>query len=280
MTILSFTTKDLKRQYIPYEVGRYVHLPGHHPVGFLIELLPEALTMHGVLKEISHIFTLRNISILHFKMSRPILGKPIYILLFADIEDERDIEYIKQELGKIKLIKEVKVVEPISNGFTIDNFFFPLTSMGQRVVILRKSLYEGMIKRLREEFGSGYEAVLYYIGIEMGREFYQDCLSIAGNNTEKICKVFEELFRAYGFGVLKIVNITPKTECVIRVYESFECELFKKRNRPSSHLVRGILVGWFSSLYNLNYDYIRAIETTCIAMGDEYCEFVISVTRE
>ncbi len=276
---MEISRSELKRVYVPYEVGRYVYLPGHNPFGFFIKLSPKALVTYGIMEAIAHVFASRNISILHFKMSRPIPGKPLYFLIFADIKEENLLNELVKELKKVKYVKEVNVIKPVFNGFTSDTFFFPLTAMNERVIIIRKSLYQGIIKKLREELGSGYEAVLYYMGFEMGKNSYNDCLKIAKDNEDIIPKVFEELFRIFGFGVLKFTNILPGIECRARVYDSFECELFKGSGTVSSHLVRGILAGWFacfSRVYDISR--VRAIELKCIARNEDFCEFLISVT--
>ena len=60
---------------------------------------------------------------------------------------------------------------------------------------------------------------------------------------------------------------------VIRLHRNFECAPFKgKRDRPTSHLIRGALAGVFKEAYGREF---KVREVKCIAKGDEYCEFVI-----
>ncbi|RLE78395.1 MAG: hypothetical protein DRJ56_00015 [Thermoprotei archaeon] len=266
-------------EFIPYEVGRFVHLPGHSPVGFLIKLAPQALKIYGILEKIAHVFASRNISILHLKMSRPVPGKPLYMLLFADVRSGDTSRELKGEIERVEYVDEVAIIEPRFDGFATDKFFFPLAMAGSRAVILRRPLYEGLIKGLRSELGSGYEALLYYMGVEMGRRALRDHQRIAGSDPVRLAAVIEEFFRLVGFGVLRIVALEVGSRCVARVYECFECELFKGSGECTSHLVRGMIAGWFAEVSGISsVDGIRAVEVSCIARGDPYCEIVVMAT--
>jgi len=274
----SLSETQIEKEFIPYEVGRFVHLPGHNPVGFLIKLAPEALEAHGILEGITHVFASRNISILHFKMSRPVPGKPLFMLLFADVWNSTLVSVLGEEIKRVRYVDEVDVIKPLFEGFTTDKFFFPLIMAGDRAIILRKPLYEGLIKRLRSELGSGYEAILYYMGVEMGREAFKDHIKVAGRDLNRLIIVVEEFFRLVGFGVIKITDIELGKKCTIRVFDNFECELFTDLKESSSHLIRGILAGWFAEASGISdISRIRAVEVKCIAKGDPYCEIVIVV---
>jgi predicted hydrocarbon binding protein len=48
--------------------------------------------------------------------------------------------------------------------------------------------------------------------------------------------------------------------------------MFKGSSEPQSHYIRGVLDGFFSSLFKVE---MEAKETKCIAKGDPYCEFEI-----
>jgi len=275
----SLWESQIKKNFIPYEIGRFVYLPGHNPIGFLIRLSPMALETHGILEKITHVFASRNISILHFKMSRPVPGKPLYMLLFADVWNSVLVGTLSEEIKKVRYVDEVNVIKPLFDGFTTDKFFFPLVIAGNRAIVLRKPLYEGFIRRLRRELGSGYEAILYYMGVEMGREAFRDHVKIAGRDFSKLVRVTEEFFRLVGFGIIKVISIELGNRCVVRVFDSFECELFTDLNECSSHLIRGILAGWFAEASGVDdISRVKAIEISCIAKGDPYCEIVIVIT--
>ena len=56
----------------------------------------------------------------------------------------------------------MKVIEPIVEGFTIDNTPPFLTLLSDRIVMFMRPYHEAMIKSLREKMGSDYKALLYY----------------------------------------------------------------------------------------------------------------------
>jgi len=60
---------------------------------------------------------------------------------------------------------------------------------------------------------------------------------------------------------------------VIRFNGNFESHhSLGKRDRPTSHLIRGDLVGVFKEVYVRDF---RVREVKYIAKGDEYCESII-----
>ena len=63
-----------------------------------------------------------------------------------------------------------------------------------------------------------------------------------------------------------------KGEVAIKVYDSSECELFKGSKKCESHLIRGMLAGWFSQLFRKE---VKVREVKCIAKGDSYCQFEV-----
>ncbi len=179
---------------------------------------------------------------------------------------------IAKELLKIEQIADVEVIDPLFDGFTSGRFF-PPKLWGERAIILREPGYRAFARNLRERLGSGYAAILYYIGFEMGANYFSAHKKVAGESFENLVKLSEAMFMQVGFGILKWIKIDTVGGLVIaRVWDSFECELFKGGNEPSSHFIRGMLAGWASRLLEKE---VSAVEVKCIAMGDPYCEFYI-----
>lgn len=101
-----------------------------------------------------------------------------------------------------------------------------------------------------------------------------------------------------GWGVWRVEEIVPYEKLVIRVYEDYESlgylKWFGKADRPINYLVTGGCLGLMNLLYNgditqepeLTKDYyvelfsgnnnFKAVQTKCLAMGDEYTEVVVS----
>ena len=73
-----------------YEMSRFIHLPNRYVVCFQLSLNPKTLNEPGVLRRLMEFFMERNISIVHFKLSRLEPGKAIDVSIFADMTNSRD----------------------------------------------------------------------------------------------------------------------------------------------------------------------------------------------
>jgi predicted hydrocarbon binding protein len=81
------------------------------------------------------------------------------------------------------------------------------------------------------------------------------------------------LFNTMGYGKIEVRTLkTNPTKAIIRVYDSFECELGMGNGKPYSSFIRGMVAGFLTGLFN---EKMNAKETLCIAKRDPYCEFTI-----
>ena len=259
----------------PYEIGRFVYLPGRKVFPIYIKVAPEGLYRPGVLADILQVFTSKNVPIVHLDISRPNGSTPIDIIIFADLTGrEYLIDDIIRDIRLVNLVDYVRCNSPKFNGLASCNNCYFLTLMKERVVVFRKTLYEIFAKRLREELGSGYTAWLYQLGIALGKSAYRSNKELIGEDFEKLLKLGSVMFEQVGFGRVKIVEADAlKGRVVIRVSDSFECELYKgQTSEPSSFFIKGMLKGYFDELIKRD---VKVIETKCIAKGDPYCEFII-----
>ena len=264
--------RNVGEELKPYELSRSVFFPGHAVYGFYIGVSSEALFRPGVLVKIANVFSSRGIPIVCLKIPRTEEYRPINMLIFVDLTDkEEDADVLVAQLSKLKFITCVELIRPISDGFVAYDGFLPLTVFGERAIILRKPLYAAFVKNLYEKLGWGARAFLYYVGLEMGRNAYRDLKRLFGGDRVRLLKIAEALFIQAGFGILKIVDIDfDEMKAVIRIYHSFECELYKRSDKATSHLIRGTIAGWLSELFQRD---VFIEEVKCIAKGDPYCEF-------
>ena len=269
------TKKEEIRLNTSYEIGRFVYLPGRRVFPIYIKVSPEGLYRPGVLADILQVFTSKKVPIVHLDISRPNGSTPIDIIVFADLTGrEHLIDDIVRDIKLVKLVDYVRYNTPEFNGLASCNNCYFLTLMRERVVVFRKTLYKIFAKRLREELGSGYTAWLYQLGIALGKSAYKSNKELIGEDFEKLLKIGSVMFEQVGFGKVKIVEADAlKGKVVIRISDSFECELYKgQTNEPSSFLIKGMLKGYFDELIKRD---VKIVETKCIAKGDPYCEFVI-----
>lgn len=263
----------------PFELGRFVFAPGKSVYGFFFSLGPGALSEEGVLFDLLGVMARRGLSILHFSLSRPQEGKDTLGIVFVDMSGrESEVDDVVAALGKVRGVKEVRATDPLFDGFAVDEFMFPPKMLGERAIIVRKPAYEAMLKGLRERFGSAYEAILYNIGLGLGRAYFESHVKLIGRDLERLVKVAEALFKTAGFGVLKIIEINEMEKSAeIRIYESFECSLFTGSDRPMGHFVRGMLTGWLEGLFGTK---LTSVEAACISMNDRYCDFIFKERRD
>ena len=264
---------------VPFNFQFYVHLPERRIYAIHMILDKEAMYKAGLLNRITDFFSIRNIPIIYYAVSMDHISE-VHSIIFIDLTDHDDVnmEEITYALKSIPYVLDVKIIKPVFKGFTYDPYFFPLMMSGERAVIFQRRNYLAFNKIAREEIGSGYTMVLFIAGYDMGVEAFKGHVKMVGNDVEKLLKVASALFQISGFGIIEIDEYDlEKGEARVRVYNSFECSEFKEAREPQSHLVRGMLAGWFSGLFKRK---TTAVETKCISMGDPYCEFEVKVKEK
>jgi len=264
----------MKEKYAVFDLGQMVNIPGRTPIGLVIIFRPEALFKVGVLREILETISSEGFSILYFALSQPKPLTPLTSFFVIDATEKlKDVQKLAKKIKKCGDVAKVEVIEPLFDSLLINTYFDALYVAGERSVIFRKTLYQALIKIVREFFGTGGGALLYHMGTVIGRQAFESHKEIAGEYLDRLIKISEALFKAFGFGKAEILEVDVKNgKARVRVWNSFECELFKQAGEPSSHFVRGIWSGWFQALFKRE---VRSVEVKCIAKGDEYCEFRI-----
>jgi len=259
-----------------FDVGRFLVFPCRKLYGVLVE----AENMPGVLSELSAVPAKHNVNIIYVAFSASSSTKKAAKgLAFLDLTNS-DVspEELADEVEKIKSVKGVKIIYPATEGFIADSFSNHLSVSGDRAIIIRLQGYKGMLKDIREHFGTAGEAFLYYMGFNSGVEFGKSHREIGKRvGLTDPAKVFllisASLFNCVGFGKIEILKLTVRPpRARIRVYNSFECELGIGKGEPFSHLIRGVISGVLTELLDAE---MQATETKCIAKGDPYCEFSV-----
>jgi len=170
------------------------------------------------------------------------------VSIFVDFTGKPiDAMELKRCLLGVPYVNDVVINGPLFAGFTAETTLFPLTLLGNRAIVLRKVIYESLLTYLDKMLGSGYKALLYHVGVNVGRDAFKDHEKIVGRDPKALTTLLEILFRNTGYGVLKILELNEEKKRVrVRVYNCFECEIFKKSGEPSSSFIRGFISGWFT----------------------------------
>ena len=263
-----------ERKLAKYGVGRLIHRPGTSPHVFYLQFKPAALSIPGILGRIAEAFAKRGISILQLKISA---SEPLRVIVIADMKGrEGVVSEICGELRHVPYILEAWVVPPIAEGLAVDACSFPLTLLDHRAVIFRREVYEGLIAGGWERFGSGYGQLLYIVGFDAGRKAYADHSQLVSDRAAQL-RFAEALFQMLGFGRLFFIRVDDsRLEAVVRVYDSFECELFRGAGEIRGNFIRGLIAGWLAARWHVErLEEVTAREVKCIARGDPYCQYWI-----
>lgn len=260
----------------PFEIGRFLLSPNRKLYGVFIK----AENKPGVLSEISAIPAKHNVNIIYLAFSaKSPIQDTVTALAFLDLTKvDISVEELAKEARKIKSIKEITIIRPPIEGFIADTLSSRLLMNGDRTIVMRLQGYKGIIADVRKHFGTAGEAFLYYVGFDSGVEYAKSHLNMGAKlgltEPTKIFKLISAgLFTCVGYGRMEVLKITTDPpKALIRIYNSFECELGIGTGKSFSHLVRGMIAGTLTILLNSK---MKAIETKCIAKRDPYCEFKI-----
>ncbi|MCX8183507.1 MAG: hypothetical protein N3F08_03720 [Crenarchaeota archaeon] len=192
----------------------------------------------------------------------------------------RELEtLINKEINieKIDVVKKIRIFDH-SGWFDEDSFHFPLKVGNYRAVIFPIPVLESLLIGLRDSLGKEIvQTIIWYQGREIGKntlETYRKEYGIEGMNAVEMLKKRALIL---GWARMEIIQLDEKVKkAVIRVFDNWECEMFKEKSTSQSHFIRGILSGFFSSLFRED---VESEETKCIAKGDPCCEFILSVRK-
>lgn len=196
--------------------------------------------------------------------------------LFVETEDrEMTASNLESMVKSCPFTYRVKV-KGSNDGLIVDSLSFPLRlSQGQRAILMRKDVIAASMREVRQVFSSGGDVILYKQGYAAGKSDAEELIRIFGQ--DNLLEKLEELVNLYsslGWGRARIVGVDFESlSAKIRVDQSFEC-LSQRSSKPFSQFLRGHLAGLTSGVLSTE---MKCEETSCVSLGNSYCEFVLSV---
>ncbi|MDH7555467.1 MAG: hypothetical protein ACQXXL_02535 [Candidatus Methanosuratincola sp.] len=192
-----------------FDVSRMLLLPGRKLAGlrFVIKSDPEALPAVTRAAAKHHALPM------YFASSPSAITESYPVLVFLDVtECDVPVQELVRELESTGAVESIRIIEPVADGLVIDNLSHPLTAGGDRAIILRAAGYRRLIKGIKEQFGSGGEAFLYYGGLEMGRGFgklHRSAAEAVGlkDPVEIYRRVSTAAFQWAGFGRIEVIHL-------------------------------------------------------------------------
>jgi predicted hydrocarbon binding protein len=239
---------------------------------FLLNL--EMRNRLGDLAAVSHILAQASIEILTGSFTRGAGGRPGTWQVFVQpINVNISADELKRLLLSCPDVVGCQIKES-REGLLVDSVTFPIKiSSGQRAMIIRNDVWNSMLQRTREKFGSGGDVIIYEQGNMAGRLTGKELLAALGKDflTQQLDQVVA-MYQALGWGRAKTMSfvLSPLT-LAIRMWESAEC-MGQKSDKPTGHFIRGHMVGVVEGMFDVE---CKCIETSCLARGNPYCEFIL-----
>lgn len=261
------------------------------PLPSRLALKPEAL-IPVQLKENAYILIVRlknyakhTLNILLLKLSESNLevlsalynAKHASWLLLISSNEATDVIDAAYSLEKLDNVKSVEILKlTLSN---LVNHAGYLKSYGFNLSLFYEKTFVNMLNELRAKWGSGGEALTYYLGYEYGVLSFLRLQRLSGMLNLKLKRrelydLTTRILCTYSGDVNLVKFDEAGAKVLLRVYNLFECTPFKgKQNRENSQFYRGAISGLSSKAFGLD---MVAREVKCVAKGDEYCEFEVS----
>jgi predicted hydrocarbon binding protein len=260
---------------IPFSVERFMFYRGRKLYGFVVE----GISRPGVIATVTGIVAERGLDITYYAAGTVRRGERGMGIFFVDFTGSTvKPEDLVEEFRGLDFVTSVKVIRPTIEGFIADDVAFPVMLGPHRAIIFSEPALRGFLIDFRRHLGSGGEAMLYYLGREVGaeraRHIEDEAERIGATSVEDKFTIGAKIFMSLGYGILEVLELREETPYLrVRIHHSIECELGRGAGRTFSHYVRGVLDGYSSQVLDRE---MFAMETRCIAQGDPYCEFEIN----
>lgn len=249
------------------DLSRIISLPGRNVFGLVVSGVNKPEIYVAIAK------LLAKYNILPVSSFTNSSNGEVEMTFFLDFSSSKiSFKKLSERLKRIAYVKSIEHIKPLSEGLIVDTYHFPLTVSSERACIFRKSVLKGLFKDIKEKFREAGKVFLYYQGVKVGENVYEDYKKYVKTN-EEILFLFTEVVRAIGWGVVEAVHVDfDEKFFLIKIYESIECELCKPANEPCGYFSKGVIAGLFSKLTNTS---LKVNEIMCIAKGDPYCLFEV-----
>lgn len=239
---------------------------------FLLNL--ELRNRLGDVAAVSNILAQNSIEVLTGSFTRGAGGRPgIWQIFVQPLNPGVTLDEVKRLMLSCPDVVGCQIKES-RDGLLVDSVTFPIKiSSGQRAMIIRNDVWNSMLQRTREKFGSGGDVIVYEQGNMAGRMTGKELLAALGKNflLQQLDQVIS-MYQALGWGMARIMSYSQSPfSLAIRMWDSAEC-MGQKSDKPTGHFIRGHIVGNVEEMYGIE---VKCAETSCLARGNPYCEFIV-----
>ncbi len=260
------------RTFRKYNVGRITIAEKGKPYFFELTLSPESIDTPETLYQILGVFKSYGLNILGLKVSAPVKGEEVRVLLSADLGgSEHLVKAIHRDLMSLKHVVEVRFAPPLFDGVALDMWSHPLFFWEKRVMIMSEDVFRTLIVEGFEKLGDGFGGILFYVFYQGGREIFENWVSRLASRVEDQIALFAELFRLNGLGALEFRGFLGN-RAVFRVYDGLEAKVLEGTGVEAELATRGLIAGFMAGVWRAPYGAVAVTETKCVRRGDPYCE--------
>ncbi len=142
-----------------------------------------------------------------------------------------------------------------------------------RYLLIRPETVAKFQKAIEKELGEKASHVLFEAGFEGGTLSSKKYREVFGLSDQEIIRFMMDMGPQIGWGRFELERFDPAERCLIlKVHHSPFAAAYGPSSSPVCHLIRGVLAGTASAVFGQK---TKAIESSCLAKGDEYCRFEI-----
>ena len=232
----------------------------------------------GALHRISEKLSKMDINIEYLETTE--VSREIY-KLFMVLSSSQPIDY---NVLKKELVTEKEFVKDVIEASEFNKIIFSskhyLKDLGGiRAILLEEGAMDGFIRGIKGALGAEAGShLLYHIGFGVGRSLYENFLKhMSRGDMSRLLVGIRALYHGLGWGMVASDRLTGEDELTITLLDNWECSLYDGMStEPEGSFTRGILSGILSIHSGKK---VVAVENSCIARGDPFCIFRLSILK-
>ena len=204
-----------------------------------------------------------------------LLEKGDAFILIDITKSKLSLDEIYEKLRAVGGLGDIKIQEVPLKGYGFHVLLYPPQIGPFSVTITINSFLSTLLNAIKDKWGSAGEVAVYRIGETVGEEIYRIIGSTYKAIGREFINIINIIFRLMGWMEKLEISEYSDENVIIKVYDSIECR-YVESEKSNSQFFRGILLGIFKQL--LKND-VKVVEDKCIAKGDKYCQFKITVRK-
>ncbi len=238
----------------------------------ILEISILADNIPGRIAEVSSALAKRGVNILwgvHHASDTPHVA---WWCFFIDGEGVDEVE-LRELISKVKGVREVYVSEANVGDMVVDVHHGIQLLGPDAVVEMRAGWLRNIFREAYKRWGDDGKRMVEFLGTYGGRRSYPEWRRRFGLEGKELAEAALNVIMVLGWierGEILELD-TDGCSARVRVWNSFESD--EPAQEPMCHFLKGVLTGFFSEMFGAP---CFGQEVACRAMGDEYCEFVVT----